>query len=279
MTRYQLLTKLRQLLFMANIADATNEARDLVLASLSLQRSDLITAPDVFVTPKQATQASNLIQRRLNGEPVDRILGYREFKDRIFHLNADTLSPREDSECVVDLTLEIIKDKQQKIHILDLGTGTGCLLLSLLTEMPNATGLGVDISKNAVEMATQNAKNLKLDARANFITSNWFEAVNTQFNLIISNPPYIKANILTELEREVRDYDPMLALNGGDDGLDCYRLIAQAAKQALKPHGSIVVEIGKGQGNDVIELFKIHGLNMIKTCKDGGDILRGIAFS
>jgi release factor glutamine methyltransferase len=301
MTRHQLITHLRHQLTAANIFDATNEARDLVLAALHISRSDLIISSDSPVLDKESAQAISYMNRRLNGEPVDRILGYREFYGRNFYLNLDTLSPREDSECVIDLALQIISKtsnsafinpssaasrhartqgsrEEPMLHILDLGTGTGCLLLTLLAELPNSAGLGVDLSANAVNMASQNAQNLGLETRAKFKTSNWFEAVNDQFDLIISNPPYIETHILLELEREVREHDPMLALDGGSDGLECYRLIAAGAKHALTKQGVVVVEIGMGQEKDVINIFKTHGFSSIKTCNDGGNILRGIAF-
>jgi release factor glutamine methyltransferase len=277
LTRHKLHIHLRQQLTAANIPDAANEARDLVLAALHITRSDLIIASDIPVLKNESTQAVNFMNRRLSGEPVDRILGYREFYGRNFFLNNDTLSPREDSECIVELALSLIKDRQANT-ILDLGTGTGCLLLTLLAELPNATGLGVDLSANAVNMASQNAQNLGLETRTNFKISNWFEAITSQFDLIISNPPYIETSVLSDLEREVRDYDPSLALDGGSDGLDCYRLIAAEAKHALTKQGIVVVEIGMGQENDVVKIFKTHGFSSIKTCNDGGNILRGIAF-
>ncbi len=276
--------------------DAAHEALDLLLFALKITRSDLITAPDTLVTPEQAAHVTSLMHRRLNGEPVDRILGHREFYGRKFYLNADTLSPREDSECVVDLALSMMnflynlssvasrhartQGSREVVQpsILDLGTGTGCLLLTLLAKLPNATGIGVDLNANAVAMATQNAQNLELNSRAKFIQSNWFDKITEKFDLIISNPPYIETSTLPQLEREVREHDPMLALDGGNDGLDCYRIIAAGAKHALNPNGSVVVEIGMGQEKDVTTTFEAQGFKTLKTCNDGGDILRGIAF-
>ncbi len=278
MTRHQLFTQIRQQFIAGNIPDAANEARDLTLAGLNLQRVDLLNAPDAPVLPEQSLQTLNFMQRRLNGEPVDRILGYREFYGHKFYLNLDTLSPREDSECVVNLALSVVKDRQRPVHILDLGTGTGCLLLTLLAELPSATGLGIDLSQNAVNMAGKNAQNLKLDARARFITSDWFENVTQKFDLIISNPPYIETHILLQLEREVREHDPMLALDGGSDGLNCYRLIAARAGQVLNPNGYVVVEIGMGQSESVTDIFRYSGLAYKDNCIDGGGICRGLAF-
>ena len=278
MTRHQLLTQLRHQFNAANIFDGASEARDLVLAALHISRSDLIISSDSSVLEKESAQAISYMNRRLNGEPVDRILGYREFYGRKFYLNADTLSPREDSECVINLALNMVQEGYHKLRILDLGTGTGCLLLTLLSELPNATGLGVDLSENAVTMAAKNAQNLKLDARAKFKTSNWFESVHEQFDLVISNPPYIETAVLPDLEREVRDHDPVLALDGGRDGLDCYKIISAHAHKALCKNGHIIVEIGMGQANAVTGLFTNKGFTLESSCMDSAGITRGLAF-
>ncbi len=279
MIRNQLLAHIRHQLTAANVPDAANESRDLVLASLQLTRTELAISPEAPISTEQTTLAISFANRRIANEPIDRILGYREFYGEKFYLNKDTLSPREDSECVVDLALRILDSKQHDYKILDLGTGTGCLLLTLLAQLPNSTGLGVDLSPNALKMARKNADSLGLIEKVKFKTSNWFETITTQFDLIISNPPYIETSILPQLEREVRDFDPALALDGGSDGLNCYRLIAAGAKQALLPNRYIVVEIGIGQENQVCQIFADHGFTMMKTCNDGGNILRGIAFS
>ncbi len=277
-TRAALLAKIRQQLVVADIPDAANEARDLVLAALLLKRIDLLRSPEILVMPADTERANALVLRRLKGEPVDRILGYRDFRGRIFQLNADTLSPREDSEALIDLALEVSGNKPKPLRILDLGTGTGCLLLTLLAEMPDASGLGIDSARGAVLMAAHNAELLGLEARARFTASHWFEHVSGQFDLIVSNPPYIETSVLPDLEREVRDHDPVLALDGGGDGLDAYRAIASGVAPHLNEQGYILVELGMGQADAVINIFRKCGFNLISKRKDGGQILRALAF-
>ncbi len=266
----------RQSLIAAGIPDADREAKDLVIHVLQINRATLIYSPEILVSDVQKLQLEACLERRINGEPVDRIVGFREFLGYQFYLNADTLSPREDSECVIDLALQLKNNAQS---LLDLGTGTGCLLLTLLIEMPQANGIGVDVSQNAVEMAQYNAQTLGLKERATFITSNWFEKISQKFDLILSNPPYIETAIIVTLEKEVRDFDPILALDGGGDGLNCYHIIAKGAGKALNNGGTIIVEIGFNQKKAVIAIFKSYGFLFIQSRKDGGEIIRALAFA
>jgi len=210
----------------------------------------------------QDTAYQNAIDRRLAGEPVSRIMGQRGFWKHDFGVSPATLDPRADSETLIELTLRIVTHqrwREQPISILDLGTGTGCLLLTLLDELPNACGTGVDISDQALETARANAARLNLTSRADFVLGNWFEGLSGPFDMIISNPPYIASSDIPQLMIEVRKYDPLVALDGGTDGLDAYRQITRDAQKHLVAGGWLVFECGAGQSDDVLKLMHDTG--------------------
>jgi release factor glutamine methyltransferase len=194
-----------------------------------------------------------LLERRLNHEPLSKIREYREFWSLTFRVTPDTLDPRPDSETLIEAALDNYPDKTQSYRILDLGTGTGCLLLSLLSEYPNATGVGVDYSEAAAQIAQENAIQLKLNDRAFFLVGIWGEALGSTFDIIISNPPYIGKNEL--LPREVEEYDPSLALIAGEDGLDCYRELADQFFHLASPSANLFLELGNGQLTAVKSIF------------------------
>ncbi|PZP53097.1 MAG: peptide chain release factor N(5)-glutamine methyltransferase, partial [Micavibrio aeruginosavorus] len=180
------------------------------------------------------TKLNEALSRRIKGEPMGRILGYREFWGRKFYLSPATLEPRPDTETLIEAVLK--EDKKPKT-ILDLGTGTGCILLTLLHEIPNSIGVGVDLSPEACETAKQNAKAQGVDKRVSFIQSDWLENVEGKFDLIVSNPPYITSEDVENLESNVRDFDPRLALDGGKDGLEPYRNLLGTLKNVLAEGG------------------------------------------
>ena len=233
-------------------------------------------APDYpEISDKEIKNAKQMLARRLQNEPLDKIIGQREFYKSVFKVSTDVLTPRPDTEILVESALELIPD-DATWHILDLGTGSGCILLSLLGEKMHCCGTGVDASAPALTIAKQNAQNLKLTQRTKFIHKSWTEPnfVTGQFEMIVSNPPYIPSQEIEDLEPEVKKYDPLSALDGGKDGLDCYREIAAIAPLILKENGYILLEVGYNQAEDVQKIFTHHGLKPLKIIKDLAGINR-----
>ena len=216
-------------------------------------------------------ELNSFIERRLQGEPVAKIVGHKGFWKDDFIVSKDVLDPRPDSETLIEAVLEKFTNKDKTLRILDLGTGSGCLLLSLLGEYQNATGVGIDISEKALDIANQN----KGSKRADFLLKDMRYGLSDlgQFDIMISNPPYIPSAEIPMLERDVQAYDPMLALDGGSDGLDFYRALT---KQHLAPH--IFIEIGKDQEKQIIPLFESEGWKFVKSWKDLGGIIRVLYF-
>lgn len=196
---------------------------------------------------------NKLIERRLRGEPLSKIIGLKRFWDYDFKTTKDVLDPRSDSEIMIEYILNDF-DVEDKLKILDLGTGSGCLILTLLKIFKNAKGVAADISEKALMVAKENAKNLCID-NIEFIKSNWNDNVDGFFDIIISNPPYIKTKDIDDLMIEVKNYDPMVALDGGFDGLDCYRYIANNIGKNCKNNTNIYIEIGFDQRKDIIDIF------------------------
>jgi release factor glutamine methyltransferase len=251
-----------------------NEA--LRLAILRLRAADVENAPRdarVLLAHAMGLAADRLtyeraLDARIARQPVSQIIGQRQFWGMTFRVTKDTLDPRPDTETLVAEALKVPFSS-----MLDLGTGTGCILLSCLQHMQEARGLGVDISAAALDVARFNAQLHALDSRALFRASNWLSDVKGQFDLIVSNPPYIAADEMTDLAPEVRDWEPHLALTPGGDGLDAYRSIAQQAPARLLPGGRLMVEIGPTQGPAVQALFAAQGLTniTIRPDMDGRD--------
>jgi len=226
------------------------------------------------LTEDETGRIKTMINRRCRREPVARILGQREFWSLPFGLNEATLEPRPDSEILVEVALQELQGRSAA-SILDIGAGTGCLLLSLLKELPEATGLGLDYTQLAVDQARENAERLGLSDRAVFRMSNWLDNLQDErYDAIISNPPYISARDIPTLMPEVRNYDPIKALNGGEDGLAAYRLLIPQLQERLKPGGFTVFEVGQGQASSVRELFAQNGFTEVTTHMDLGGIER-----
>ena len=215
-------------------------------------------------------------ERLINHEPLSRILGRREFWGLEFLLSPETLDPRADSETLIRATLGLFQVHNKKVRILDLGTGTGCLLISLLKEMTNAEGVGIDQSSDALKTAAKNAAHHKVLDRAQFIQSDWFQNVVGTFDIIISNPPYISEQDFKSLDKNVKDYDPKRALVGGGDGLDCYREIVGTAKTFIKAGGVLVLEAGYAQAPHISKLLSQQGYQNISIYKDLAGIERCI---
>jgi release factor glutamine methyltransferase len=243
------------------IDSAELDARLLAGATLGLDLTGLMTATTRTITQHESARLENFTQRRLAGEPVARILGVKEFWGLALQLSPATLVPRPDTETVVELALEICRDERStQPRIADIGTGSGAILLALLSELRDATGVGTDISPTALCTARDNAAHFGLAPRAAFIVCNYAAALSGPFDLIVSNPPYIRSADIPRLDREVREYDPHGALDGGIDGLDAYRAIIPEAARLLAPGGTLIVEAGSGQSGAIAELMSASGL-------------------
>jgi release factor glutamine methyltransferase len=254
------------------------DARWLVAEAAGLASNAIALDPQRALSPEIVTRIEAFIGRRLAGEPVDRILGNREFRSLTFRLGPATLSPRPDTETIVEACLAVLPDKQGAYRLLDLGTGTGAILIALLSERPKAMGLGIDRASEAVEIARLNAADNGVDTRARFAEGDWMRELQGPFDLIVSNPPYIPSSDIAGLDREVREHDPRLALDGGRDGLDAYRAIAADAPRVLAPGGMLVFELGIGQEAAVTALMRAAGFTMLGPARrDLGGVARALA--
>lgn len=254
----------------AGIDSAALEARMLTGAVLGLDLTGLIAQGLRRLDEDDAARLDALARRRLAGEPLARILGTKEFWGLPLKLSADTLVPRADTETVVEAALGVLRAEgrtQEPLRIADLGTGSGAILLALLTELPAATGVGTDLSAAALGTARTNAQGVGLSARAQFLVSDYGDGLSGPFDLIVSNPPYIRSADIPALAPEVRDHDPHLALDGGLDGLDAYRRIAPQAAALLADGGLLVLEIGQGQGGAVSRLVTAAGLTVMGSVR------------
>lgn len=257
--------------------NAEAEARMLLLAAAGLSRAELILNPDAKLDAGGAQRLEGFVARRLRGEPPTRILGERAFWTLSLRVTPDVLDPRADSETIVRAALECLgARKEQPLRILDLGTGTGALLLALLSECPLSSGVGVDLSAAACAVARDNAARNGLTDRARIVQGRWTDKLSEAFDLVVSNPPYIETGALAGLDAEVRDHDPALALDGGGDGLTAYRDILAGLPFVLKPGGWAVLELGMGQGPDVAALAAACGLEVLGFRRDLGGIDRAL---
>ena len=257
------------------------DARILVGAVMALDLTGMIAAADRLLTSEESVRLEDFARRRCGGEPVARILGRKEFWGLPLQLSAATLVPRPDTETVVELALAMLRaGVHPRCHwrIADIGTGSGAILLAMLWELPQHYGIGTDISEAALRTASANAANLGLTARAGFVACYYAAALSDTFDLIVSNPPYIRSAEIETLATEVRDYDPVGALDGGKDGLDAYRAIIPQAVRLLAEGGALVVEVGYGQSEHVENLMRAAGLKLEKSPKaDLAGIRRAVA--
>jgi len=261
----------------SGIEEAEADARLLIGHALHLDRARLIAQSDRILEAREVTVISALAARRLRREPVSRILGEKEFWSLPISVTPDVLVPRPETETVVEAALDfVIRNglRLEKLRVLDIGTGSGALLLALLKELPNAVGTGTDVSSAALDVARANATRCRLDIRCNFVICNITTGVEGPFDLIVSNPPYIAHDEIATLAPEVRDYDPQVALDGGQDGFDAYRSIASDIKRILAPGGRLFVELGRGQDEQVRALFTKAGLSPGIPRKDLAGITR-----
>ena len=268
--------------FKANAIDSAElDARLLTGAVLGLDLTGLITAANRPLTADQSHHLEQFAARRLAGEPVARILGHKEFWGLSLQLTSATLVPRPDTEAVVELALEMLRADGAAGHplrVADLGTGSGAILLALLSELPQAHGFGTDISAAALQTARGNAVRTGLADRASFIECDYASGLSGRFDLIVSNPPYIRSVDIAGLATEVRDYDPRAALDGGADGLEAYRALIPQAACLLAPGAVVVVEAGQGQSDDIEALMTAAGLTHARAPKaDLAGIPRAVA--
>ncbi len=261
-------TGLARRLAAAGVDGAAGDARLLAMAALGIDRVGLHVDRDRPLTDSERTALDRLGDRRAAREPVSRIVGQREFWSLDFALSPATLDPRPDSETLVQAALDRVSDRSEALSILDLGTGSGCLLVALLSELPHARGVGVDLSADAAATARRNADRLGVGERARFVVSDWAGSLGARFDLVVCNPPYITEGDLAGLEPEVVKFDPAGALCGGADGLDAYRVLAPVLPGLLAENGWACLEVGLGQAESVMGLLGASGLVDLAALED-----------
>ena len=257
----------------AGVDSARLDARLLLASVAGMSASAVLLDPGRTLSADAETAFDRLIDRRCQREPVSRILGKREFWSLDFAVSLATLDPRPDSETVVEAALAQFAAMPPR-RVLDLGSGSGCLLLAVLSERADWTGLGVDIAEDAVAISRANARTLGLDARTRFVTGDWDKGLSGDFDLILSNPPYIASLEIPDLAPEVARFEPRRALDGGADGLDADRALAPAIARRLAPGGRAVLELGRGQADAVVAIMGAAGLAEIERRRDLRDVER-----
>jgi len=261
--------------------EAELDARILLGAALNLDLTGIIAQASRKLTPAEAALLAQYARRRIAGEPVARILGQKEFWGLPLQLSPATLVPRPDTETVVELALQLLRaggELDRSLRIADLGTGSGAILLALLSELPAAKGFGTDISEEALQTAAANAARAGLSDRATFIACDYASGLAGLFDLIVSNPPYIRSSDIAGLAAEVANHDPLAALDGGADGLDAYRTLIPQAARLLAPGAVLVVEAGQGQSGLIEALMTAAGLTPATAPKaDLAGIPRAVA--
>jgi len=244
------------------------DARLLLEVAADVTRTDIITDPYRVLTEAQMATLDDFLNRRARREPVSHIIGRKGFWKILLQVNKHVLTPRPETEVIVDEVLKAFPE-QMPFNMLDLGVGSGTILLAVLAERPAAKGLGIDVSEEALAVARENAANLDLAGRTALLRGDWTNGLgDDSFDLVVSNPPYIATHVIETLEPEVRDHEPRLALDGGPDGLDAYRFLAGEILRVLKPGAMFAVEIGHDQSDAVEALFKQAGAQNVRTVKD-----------
>jgi len=265
----------------AGVEDAALDARLIVEHFTGTERIDAIRAPEMPVATEVEEKISEAIARRLAGEPVHRIIGWREFFGLKLELSPETLEPRPDTEALVELVLPYLRGKVAhtgQARILDIGTGTGAIALALLSQIPEISAVGTDISAEALATAVGNANLNGVGDRFEGRISNWFEDVEGRYDVILSNPPYIASSVIETLSPEVRLFDPRAALDGGIDGLDAYRVIAAGSDARLGQDARVAVEIGYDQKDQVSAVFEREGFRLERAARDFGGHDRALIF-
>jgi release factor glutamine methyltransferase len=252
----------------AGIDQPSIDARLMLEVAAGVTRTEIVTDPYRELTAEQAAMLDEFLARRARREPVSHIIGRKGFWKILLQVNKNVLTPRPETEVIVDEVLKAFPEAMP-FSMLDLGVGSGTILLAVLAERPAAKGLGVDASSEALAVARDNAANLDLNTRAALMHGDWTAGLaDASFDLVVSNPPYIPSAVIETLEPEVRDHEPRLALDGGEDGLEAYRLLAPEILRVLKPGGMFAVEIGYDQSKAVESLFNAAGAQGVRTVKD-----------
>jgi release factor glutamine methyltransferase len=258
----------------AEFDEPRRRARRLVETALHQSSAEVFAHPERPLAATEQMHIKDVLRRVLAHEPLSRIAGSREFWGLDLLLLADALDPRPETETVVEAVLARLPDRNRAYRILDLGTGSGCLLLALLSEWRQAEGIGVDIAAGAVAIARANARRLGLDRRARFAVGDWGQAIRGQFDIVVANPPYIATAAIDGLPREVREHDPRRALDGGADGLAAYRAIAADLSRLLQPGALFACEIGWGQADAIAPILSAAGLRLAGSAHDLAGIVR-----
>jgi release factor glutamine methyltransferase len=275
MTRGAALQALRVFLSDAGVEDSAVDARLLLGAAENISAADLIRQPDLPLNQTSAERLSAMAARRAAREPLSRILGRREFWGLPLQISPAVLDPRSDTETIVEAVIEAFASRREApLRILDLGVGSGAILCALLGEFSAAKGVGVDLSAAAAEQARANLAACGLAERSTVRIGDWETQLGDRFDIAVSNPPYIPSGAIEELEPEVRDYDPRLALDGGPDGLDAYRAIAPVLAGLLAANGRFFLEVGAGQAEDVKSILAQNGLTRLAGHPDLAGVVR-----
>lgn len=276
------LAEARAQLSAAGLGDAVTDARALICGLFDLTPTDLVLRGDRVLFSDEVARLEAALARRMAHEPVHRILGQRDFHGVRLLLSKDTLEPRPDTEILVEAMLAPLKriiETKGSARLLDLGTGTGAIAIALLKEVPELLAVGADIAPGALETAGCNADLNGVGDRFMAVESHWFDKIEGSFDIIVSNPPYINSDVIAELEPDVRNFDPMLALDGGADGLDAYRAIAEGIGNFLVSDGLVGLEIGFDQKSSVSALFAAHDYTLIEALSDYGGNDRALVFA
>ena len=269
--------KLSKNFLISGIETAELDARLILKEILSFDDKELIINENYNIPERFIKEIFAIGERRLKGEPISKIFKKRNFYKSTFIISNDVLDPRPETELIVEIANNFIKKNEVK-NILDLGTGSGCILLSILKENKMINGLGIDLSKEAINIAQKNSKKLQLDKQSNFLISNWMEAINFKFDIVVSNPPYIASKDIKKLSNNVKNFDPLLSLDGGEDGLNCYRVIVKDLKRVINKNAIIIIEIGYNQSKFVEEIFKKNDFKLIKKYNDINGLDRVLTF-
>ncbi|MDA9904371.1 peptide chain release factor N(5)-glutamine methyltransferase [Hyphomicrobiales bacterium] len=273
----ELQKKITKILAEGGIETNSLDARIILREIFNFDEKELILNSDLILSESKISKVQKIITRRLNFEPVSKIFGKRDFYNSTFSISDDVLDPRPETENIVEIANNFILEKGYESFI-DLGTGSGCIILSILKENKNLTAVGVDISIDAINIAKKNSKDMNLEKRSSFLVSNWLSSVYNSYDLIISNPPYIPSDEIITLSKTVKNFDPLISLDGGQDGLECYKEIAQDINRVINKNGRVILEIGYNQANDVIKIFESKEFKLLKIYNDINGLNRILTF-